>query len=122
MKSLVLAAAWCALAACAAHERCDRDAECHTPGQACRPTVSYCSGYPSGSYGSVVTLSEGYCRDVGAACASNEDCVPLQPCQVGTCKDAQTLCTGKQPDCPLGCSWTSPFPCACVCEACPPPP
>lgn len=121
MKRLFLAA-WCALAACSANERCQGDQDCHAPEQACRPAVSYCSGYPSGSYGSAVTLGEGYCRDVGAACATDQDCVPRQTCQVGTCKNDPSLCSGNTPACPAGCTWTEPFPCACVCQACPPPP
>jgi hypothetical protein len=122
VKRLLLVAALGALATCDAKEHCTTDAECRTPEQACRLTVSYCSGYPSGSYGSVVTLEEGYCRDVGASCATDQDCVPSQTCQMGTCKNNPSLCSGSTPTCPTGCTWTKPFPCACVCQTCPPPP
>lgn len=117
MKRLLLVAALAALATCDAKEHCTADAQCHTPEQACRPEVERCSGFDN-----LATLGEGICRDVGAACSTDQDCVPLQTCQMGTCKNDPSLCAGSTPTCPTGCTWTKPFPCACVCQTCPPPP
>ncbi|HET6922437.1 MAG TPA: hypothetical protein VFI16_04750 [Anaeromyxobacteraceae bacterium] len=116
-RPLLAAAAIWALAACGSNEHCTGDAQCSAPEQACRPEVRRCSGFDD-----VVTLGEGRCRDRGASCSKAEDCVPLETCQVGTCKPDPSLCTGPVPTCPAGCAWIEPFPCACVCQACPPPP
>ncbi len=111
---LAAAAAW-ALAACDADRRCLSDAQCRAPEEACRLTVDRCPGYDT-----VAILSEGHCRDVGASCSSDLDCVPAETCQQGTCKPDPSLCSGTPPACPARCTWTAPFPCACVCQACPP--
>ena len=106
------------LVACRANEHCTGDAQCDAPEEACRLTVDRCLGYTD-----VATLSQGHCRDRGAPCADDLDCVPTETCQMGTCAADPNLCTGPAPTCPSGCNWTAPFPCACVCQAaCPPPP
>lgn len=116
-RPLFAAAALCFLAACGANERCTADAQCSAPEQACRPGLDRCPGYDD-----VVTLSAGHCRDRGASCSTDLDCVPDETCQMGTCKSDPSFCNGPAPACPAGCAWTEPFPCACVCPACPPPP
>lgn len=115
MRGLLVAATVVALSACGADRRCVSDQQCSAPEQACRPTVARCPGPED-----LAVLSAGYCRDLGAACSSDLDCVPAETCQVGTCKPDPSLCTGAAPTCPAGCTWTKPFPCACVCPACPP--
>ena len=118
MKRLLLgAAAACALSACGANEHCTADSQCSQPDQACRPSVERCAGYDD-----VVRLSAGHCRDRGASCSASEDCVPQETCQMGTCKLDPSFCSGPAPACPAGCAWADPFPCACVCLSCPPPP
>jgi hypothetical protein len=114
---LLGAAAAYALGACGANEHCTADAQCSEEEQACRVAVDRCAGYED-----VVTLSPGHCRDRGASCSGNEDCVPQETCQMGTCRADPGLCAGAPAACPDGCAWTEPFPCACVCLACPPPP
>ncbi len=117
VRPLLAAAALCALVACRGDEHCTGDAQCSAPEQACRLEVDRCPGYVD-----VVTLSAGHCRDRGASCANDLDCVPDETCQVGVCKRDPAFCNGTAPTCPAGCDWTKPFPCACVCQACPPPP
>lgn len=115
--ALLAAAVLPALAACGANEHCRDDAQCAGPEQACRLTVERCPGYDD-----VALLDEGHCRDRGAVCSDDQACVPAETCQQGSCRPDPSLCNGPPHDCPAGCAWTAPFPCACVCPACPPPP
>ncbi|HEU4382226.1 MAG TPA: hypothetical protein VFR85_01885 [Anaeromyxobacteraceae bacterium] len=113
---LLAAVALSILAACGADKHCSNDAQCNAPEQACRLTVNRCLGYDD-----VATLSEGFCRDRGALCSDDLDCVPKETCRQGTCRPDPSLCSGPPHTCPTGCTWTDPFPCACVCQTCPPP-
>lgn len=116
-RGALAAAALLALAGCRGDEACSSDAQCRPPEEACRLEVVRCPGYDD-----AVVLAAGHCRDRGASCSSNLDCVPTETCQAGTCKPDPSFCNGPAPTCPAGCAWTKPFPCACVCLACPPPP
>lgn len=111
---VVLAVLAAAAAGCNPEDRCLSDAQCGSSEAACRRNVERCRGEET-----VVMLSPGSCRDRGASCGKDLDCVPDETCQLGTCKPDPTLCSGAPPTCPPGCPWTRPFPCACVCPVCP---
>ncbi len=119
---LAPALAVAALAACKPLQACSSDAQCDAHEEACRPTATYCVGYPD-----VAVLSRGYCRGFGAACASADDCPPSQRCRSdGVCVDDPGLCKSgpSAADCQAigaDCQPVTPYPCACVCPACPAP-
>ncbi len=104
-----------ALGACRANVDCESDADCGED-ERCRLEVAACPGHPT-----AVSSRGGECRDFGSACASDADCVPEERCDAdGICRPPQVpICTSPPSSCPPGCTLVAPYPCACVCEACP---
>jgi len=106
-------------ASCDADRSCSGNSDCDGSGSECRPSVDACPGFSQ-----VVTLGSGQCRDKGAQCTQNSDCVPEEICDIsqqpGLCGPPPAGYCSAVPSCPAGCPWTSPFPCKCVCKACPP--
>lgn len=98
---------------CSASEPCGADEGCFFPVTAC--------GSPSGpSTPNFVVGSTGTCKALPATCTRAADCTASAPtCNNGTCGTAVDYCTTK-PSCPVGCTFTAPWPCACVCPQCPP--
>jgi hypothetical protein len=106
-----------AAAGCDVNRHCGSDKDCDDSQQACRPEVDRCPGSAA-----LVTLPTGHCRFKSSPCSSDQDCVPLETCsQVGTCGPPPPQCTPVV-SCPASCPFLGPFPCACVCTACPPAP
>lgn len=109
-------------ATCDAERDCGSGKECEGAQSECRPSVNYCPGEDRAA-----TLGPGQCRDRGAGCSSDNDCVPEEICDTsgpsGVCR-AGSRCTQPPPgtpSCPSGCTWEAGFPCACVCQVCPAP-
>ena len=104
---------------CNAERDCGQGRECEGAQSECRPSVDRCPGQDRS-----VTLGPGQCRDRGAACSTDDDCVPEETCDTsgpsGICRTGSRCpAPPPAPACPSGCSWGSGFPCACVCQACP---
>ncbi len=94
---------------------CLADSQC-AMGSYCRLAISACPGSTRS-----VTLDGGSCQPYRAPCdaAQPQPCAPSESCQGGTCHPITDYCTIVPPQCPAGCTWQSPNPCACVCAACP---
>jgi hypothetical protein len=96
------------------NKHCKSDSDCDSAEQACRPDVVGCPGSST-----LVTFPDGHCRFKRSRCSTDSDCVPLETCgQDGVCVDTPPPCTAS-PSCPPGCAFQTPFPCKCVCAACP---
>jgi hypothetical protein len=103
-----------AAAGCDLDKHCGSDGDCDDDQQACRPEVDRCPGTAV-----LVTFPGGHCRYKGSTCSSDLDCVPLETCgQDGVCLPTPPPCA-VQLSCPPECPFQTPFPCACVCVACP---
>jgi len=116
---LFVALAAVAAASCNPDRDCDAGDRCKSPDSECRPAVVQCADETR-----AVILTSGQCRDHGAVCSTDSDCVPDEICDTsvpsGVCTPG-SRCSGPPPvePCPAGCIWPGAFPCACVCTTCP---
>ena len=96
---------------------CTNDQQCGgAAGSWCSRKVTQC---PNGMPPPVTVAATGVCKTLPAACAAPDDCPPGYSCSMGQCKAFPDQCTIAPQQCPAGCVWTHPWPCACVCDACP---
>ncbi len=114
VRTFFLATAMVALVSCRVDHDCLTNADCTDPDEACRRSIVRCT---PGS--NVVTLAAGHCRSKRAHCGTPDDCIETETCgSDNTCRPLPPgVCPNQQ--CPNGCEWGTPFPCACVCAVCP---